>query len=46
MTIEDVTYRIRVRVAHKDDEDRLINMSEFSDGSEGTRKQCVEKITD
>lgn len=46
MTIEDVPYRIRVRVSHADIEDHLVNMSEFSDGSEEVRKQWVEKITD
>lgn len=46
MITEDVTYRIRVRIAHGDDEDHFVKMSEFSDGSEEVRKQWVEKITD
>lgn len=46
MSTEDVIYRIRVRIAHDDDEDHFVNMSEFSDGSEEVRKQWVEKITD
>ena len=45
MSTEDVIYCIRVRIAHNDDEDHFVNMSEFSDGSEEVRKQCLEKIT-
>ena len=46
MTTEDITYRIRVRIAHSDDEDHFVNMNEFSDGSEEVQKEWVEKITD
>jgi len=46
MITKEITYRIRVRVAHSDDEDCLLSMNEFSDGSEGLRKQWVERITD
>ena len=46
MTTEDVTYRIRVRIAHSDDEDHFVNMNEFSDGSEELQKQWVKRITD
>ena len=46
MATEDVPYRFRVRIPHADGEDHLVNMSEFSDGSEAVRKQWVEKITD
>ena len=46
MTTQDVTYRIRVRIFHSDNEDHFVNMNEFSNGSEEVRKQWVEKITD
>lgn len=46
MITQDVTYRIRVRSFHSDNEDHFVNMNEFSNGSEEVRKQWVEKITD
>jgi hypothetical protein len=46
MITEDVIYRIRVRVAHSDDEYLFVNMSEFSGGADEVRKQWIEKITD
>ena len=46
MSTENVIYRIRVRIAHDDDKDHFVNMSEFFDGFEKVRKQWVEKITD
>ena len=46
MTAKEITCRIRVRVAHSNDEDRLVSMNEFSNCSEGLRKQWVERITD
>jgi hypothetical protein len=39
MITEDVIYRIRVRIAHSDDENHFVNIDDFSDDSEKVRKQ-------
>lgn len=39
MIIENITYRVRVKIPHDDDKVYFVNMSDFFEGSLKVRKQ-------